>query len=109
METGTKKILANSQLEISSDLNRLVMEKIILHERKKMWKQVMTCCFLGLSTMGLIIFLLIRTMQSNPATLAINTFKTLGHMVVENQFIIIPFIVLLILQRMISARTTFYR
>ncbi|MEO8173124.1 MAG: hypothetical protein ABI581_08580 [Sediminibacterium sp.] len=113
METGkteqfANKIIAVSGLEIKQPgFNSIVMEKIFLAERKKAMRRGLLNWFLGLSSLGLIIFLTTLTIyQDNytPVQMATNFLSEIKTLISENGFILLPLIVLYILFRLTNRK-----
>ncbi|MES2328735.1 MAG: hypothetical protein V4539_03965 [Bacteroidota bacterium] len=116
METGAdffaKKIITASRLEITQpDFNSSVMQKIMLAERKKAMKRALLCCFLGLSSLGIAIFLAVVTMQQNNYSLqqfGSTILQKTAQLCRENQIVLLPLIVLFISQLFTKRKTRSY-
>jgi len=106
-----KKMMTSSGLEISKpDFNSVVMQKIMLHEKKKMMIRAIACSFLGLLSLGIIIFLLIITLRPGTGSsgqiiqpLLNNIFRW----IIANQFLIIPIVLILLIQKLIGTKTKY--
>ena len=103
-----KKIMTGSGLEISKpDFNRVVMQKIMLHEKKKMMIRAIVCSFLGLLSLGIIIFLLITTMAPGTGSSGQIIQPLLNNIFgwfIANQFLLIPVALILLIQKIIGTK-----
>jgi len=106
-----KKMMTSSGLEISKpDFNKVVMQKIMLHEKKKMMIRAVVCSFLGLLSLGIIIFLLITTMAPGTGSSGQIIQPLLNKIfgwIAANQFLLIPIALILLIQKMIGTKTKY--
>jgi len=106
-----KMMMTSSGLEISKpDFNSVVIQKIMLHEKKKMMIRAIVCSFLGLLTLGIIIFLLIITLKPGTGSseqifqpLLNNIFRW----IVTNQFLFIPIALILLIQKLVGTKKSY--
>ncbi len=109
-ETGLffKKMITSSGLEISNpDFNKVVMQKIMQHEKKKMMIRAMVCSFLGLLSLGIIIFLLISTLKpgtDSSGQIIQPLLNNIFRWIVANQFLLIPIALILLIQKLIGTK-----
>lgn len=111
METGNterfaKQILAGSRLEITQPgFNNIVMQKIFLAERKKAMKRALLCWFLGLSSLGIVIFLGVLSFYQNNSTEAISSFvQKAMRLINENLFIFLSLVIFFVLYRLFNRK-----
>jgi len=106
-----KTVMTGSGLEIGKpDFNSVVMQKIMQYEKKKMMRRVIVCSFLGLLSLGIIIFLLIITLKPGTGSsgqiiqpLLNNIFRW----IIANQSLIIPIILILVIQKLIGTKRSY--
>jgi ABC-type sulfate transport system permease component len=117
METGkterfTKEIIAGSRLEITQpDFNNMVMQKIFLSERNKAMKRALLCWFLGLSSLGIIIFLAVLSIyqtNSSPMDAMESFFQKAAQLVNGNLFIILSLAAFYVLYKMFNRKKSAY-
>jgi hypothetical protein len=108
METGkterlAKEIITASRLEITQPgFNNIVMQKIFMAERKKAMKRALLCWFLGLSSLGVVLFLAVLSIYQNnssPAEAIINVFQKAAQLINENLFVAVPLVFFYIFYR----------
>ncbi|MES2372947.1 MAG: hypothetical protein V4557_10230 [Bacteroidota bacterium] len=113
MDTGkteifAKQIMAGSRLEIAKPgFNNIVMQKIFLAERKKVMRRALLCWFLGLSTLGVVIFLgVLSIYQNNSSPIdAVGSFaKRAAQLANENLLIVLSLVVFYILYRVFNRK-----
>lgn len=101
----TKKILAGSRHEIiDSGLTDHIMQKITRLEKQKMIRHAILCSFLGLCTLGVVLFLAVQNIDSPKYVLA-DILKSTASQFANNQvtmsviLLITPLLLVLIFQR----------
>ena len=103
-----KKMMVDSRLELNRpDFNSSLIGKIIVEEKRKLRNRVLLCTGFALSTFIMVIFLFIRTIQPDIFGVVgqiTATVKNTGNLIIGKEFLLIPFLVILILQKIIGRK-----
>jgi hypothetical protein len=99
---GTKELMANSQMEITNpDFNKIVLKKIMKRQKRKL---IISHIFFYLLVVAITAGIIVTRTNGlvSFADIILNALKQLGTWFLTNEFIILPFLILLIIKVLID-------
>jgi uncharacterized membrane-anchored protein YitT (DUF2179 family) len=105
-----KTLMTNSRLPMRHGFDELIMEQILLQEKRKQQTRTVICMILALSTLGIVIFLITNAFQAEMTGISAGLAASCNRIIQwisRNRFLVAPLLVLAIVQSLIGRRRTY--